>query len=183
MSQEISFRRIQMIVEATMEQIAFVREYLKPGWIQSKEDFKGNDLKRFQGMMGQIVLSDFLGLERPINEGIDKGFDIEWKGKKWDVKTEIRTVPFLKTKYRHNVNGKQITNMCDGYIFISYNCSDGSFYLCGYITKGEFLKNAIYYKPGSKIKRTDGSILEIQGNHGMWEIEDKHLTKWTSEKN
>jgi hypothetical protein len=176
-----------MIMSATEEQINYVKEVLSHGWTKTKEDFKGDYWTEFYGLLGQLVVGDWLRIERSIHK-VDQ-FDLPWKGNKWDVKTRRGNAPCIK-EYVHNVNGKQVNNNVDGYIGVCYQYlknekeigeGHGPFDIRGYIGKKEFIKHAKFYPSTVKRERTDKTSFYPYGEYGMWEIKDKYLIEFVKE--
>lgn len=169
-------RVLEMI--PTKEEHDYVKQLLSDCNVAQRGSFDGDKERQYVGMLGQVVISDFLQLPRPTpNQGWDGGFDIIWQGKKYDIKCERRTVRFNYNRFVHNLVGKQCRYQCDGYIFLSYNQTTGVFDVCGSITKQEFLKHARFYPEGTARERTNGTKMIVhQGTGGMYEIEQRHLS-------
>lgn len=168
-----------MKLEATREQRDFCREFLKRGSIANRGKFDGNYYQQLFGLLGQVLISDHLGLERPKNEGFDGGFDIEYNGKKWDVKCVQRKVD-PKKHFANNMPGDQIRYQNDGYIFLSYNVESGVYTICGWISKEDFLKKATHYKIGEPRPRDDGTFMKNQTDN--YEIRIDQLNNFSSFK-
>jgi hypothetical protein len=165
------------LMAASKEQQEKATEYVRSWKKEVKDYFTTDYFSRLFGIQGQMVVSDYLGIEVPENKGPDGGTDIVWKGRKWDVKTEIRSCFFKRKKFVHNVHGQQISNQVDGYIFVNYNRQNGIFELCGFISKEEFLKNAKLYEGGTERARSDGTFMRIQEG-GMYEIKQEYLQEF-----
>ncbi len=117
----------------------------------------GNKSEQFIGILGQIVLSDFLSSTRMIgNEGFDEGIDFVINGKKVDVKTMGRTVD-IRSHFVHNFIGYQMKYDTDYYIFQSYNKNKNQLSICGYVTKEELKQRSEFYEKGTIRTRDDGS--------------------------
>jgi len=163
--------------EPTQEQKVFVKEYLAQGSVANRGAFDGDQFQQLFGITAQVIVTDALGLMRAKNENtFDGGWDLEWNGKKWDVKCEMRTVAFKKSKFVHNLVAKQIKYDVDGYIFVSYNKSAGEYTICGHIEKNDFLKHSSFHMEGSSRTRSDGTMMVVKnGTGGLYELEQKHL--------
>jgi len=162
--------------EPTEEQAKFCQDFLKEGSIAKRGMFDGNYYQQLFGLMAQVVVGDLLGCPRPKNTGEwDGGIDLIKDGKKIDVKTEIRNVPFNVLHFVHNVTPSQIGYGSSHYVFCSFNRAFGVVEICGYIEKQEFLKNAEYFKDGEIRVRTDGSTLIIRGTKGLYELKNRFL--------
>jgi hypothetical protein len=161
---------------ATQEQIKYVKEYLDKGFTNPRIGFQADKSQILFGHIAQIIVTDALHLPRPENQGMDGGYDIEWNNKTWDIKCNIRTVPFKPRLFVHNVAGRQINNKVHGYIFVSYDKTSGLYTICGWITKAELLQYAMYFPEGSTRTRTDGSLMTIaSGCGGIYELKHKYL--------
>lgn len=165
--------RIEPTEGQKMQAKLYIESWMN-GWKHIPDYFKADYYSRLFGLTGQIVVSDFLGIPTPENKGPDGGTDILWKGKRWDVKTEIRGCFFNKNTFMHNLHAGQISNKVDGYIFLNYNRSEGVFELCGFIEKINLVENAKLFPGGSKRKRDDGTEMIIKAG-GMYELKQEYL--------
>jgi len=163
----------------TFEETKYVREYLQEGSVANRGEFDGDWFKQFFGVMAQLLVCNKLGLKPPVNEqSFDGGYDVEWKGMKWDVKCEVRSVNFNSNLFVHNVNAKQINYKAEGFIFVSYNKTKGIYTLCGFITKEDFLKHAEHFPKGTHRERKDGTHMVVSNVGGMYEIKQRKLKKF-----
>lgn len=159
------------------EQIKHVKEYLEEGSVANRGVFDGDWKKQFFGILAQTVVCSFLGLPAPVNQkGFDGGTDVMWRNKRYDVKCRLGGTDFKPAIYCHNVPEKQTAYDNDGYIFVHYNDTNGYFEICGYIDKQHFMNLANYRPKGSKIKRTNGSYLEV--HESMYDIKNDHLEQF-----
>jgi hypothetical protein len=163
--------------QASEDQVRYAREYLKEGSVANRGVFDGDEYKQLFGIQAQTLVADYLGVPRPKNEkGFDGGWDILFKGKRWDVKCEQRNVSFKPRVFVHNVAGSQINyEKCDGYIFVSYNREMGDFTICGWISKEGFKEHATFHPVGSVRQRSDGTYMKVQGSGGLFEIKQAFL--------
>ena len=162
----------------TQEQVKFCVDYLNEGLIPERvsESYKsGNYCQQLFGLISQVVVGDLLGYQRPQNNGFDGGFDLECKGLKFDVKTEIRNESYRVSEFVHNLAGSQIKFDCDGYIFCSYNKAKGEVEICGFTSKEAFLNNSKFYPCGEIRTRTDGTSFVVSDKQGLFEITNKSL--------
>jgi len=83
-------------------------------------DASGDFDMQVTGMIGQVVITDYLGLPRPKAKGSDNGSDIFLFGNNIDIKTMGRNVP-MRDNYVHNFMGRQIVFNSQIYLFASYN--------------------------------------------------------------
>ena len=163
-------------IQVTEEQRNFCINYVNE-WKSKRGNFDGNYFQKLFGMQAQVIVSDLLKLPRPeLSENFDGGYDLIYAGKKYDVKCEIRSVPFNEKLFVHNLVASQLNYVADGYIFVSYNKETSEFQICGAIDKGDFISHAQFFPAGSIRKRTDGSKLVVQAD--LYELENKFLEKF-----
>lgn len=161
----------------TDEQVEFCKKFLQKGSIAQRGKFDGTPEQQFYGLLAQIMVTDLLCMERPVNNGEhDNGVDFVLLGKKFDVKTETRNVRFNHDVYVHNMQELQIHYDTDFYVFCSYNKSIDELEICGYISKEELIARANHFKKGEMRKRTDGTEFEVVA--GLYEIQNKYLTEF-----
>lgn len=161
-------------ITPTEEQKEFCKNFLQQGSIATRGEFDGNEEQQFCGILAQVIVTDMLWLDRPINTGEqDGGIDFEIKGQKFDVKCEIRNVRFSHDVFVHNVQQLQIGYETDFYVLCSYNKSMDELEICGYISKEELIARANYFKAGDIRKRLDGTTFEVIA--GLYEIQNKCL--------
>lgn len=145
-------------------------------------EFDGDFYQQLFGLIAETIVCDWLGLPWPENKnGFDGGFDLTWKGKKWDVKCEIRTKRFIKKTFVHNLVGNQKNYVSEGLIFVSFNRPKGEYEICGYVEKDKFFKNAVFTRQGQRRVRSDGSFFTVQASGGLFEISQKFLTEFKIE--
>lgn len=133
----------------------------------------GNEAEQLTGIIGQTVLADLLGLERPSGEnGFDGGVDFNINGKRVDVKTMTRTTD-VRDYYVHNFIGYQRNYNVDYYIFQSYNKTNREMTICGYIDKESFFEKAEFYEEGSLRTRSDGTSFHSKAP--LYEIRQTEL--------
>lgn len=117
----------------------------------------GNESEQLTGMIGQTVMADLLGVDRPDGRsGFDGGVDFFINDCSVDVKTMTRTTE-MRDYYVHNFIGYQRDYDVDYYVFLSYNKRNRNLTICGYVDKETFFKKADFYPKGSKRFRSDGS--------------------------
>lgn len=158
-----------IVVEPTREQVQYCRSLLEEsGSIGNRGEFDGNSMQQLFGLIAQVIVGDMIGYDRPqSSQGFDGGWDVIYKGKKVDVKCEVRNVAYRKS-WPHNLKHSQITYPeCEGYIFVSYNQEKGEYAICGYISKEELKDKGEHFREGSQRKRADGTFLTVKGKGGM----------------
>ena len=80
-------------IEPTQLQKDKVHAVLKVHESCGRGDFDGDYFKQFFGLLAQLVVCDFLGVECKLDtKGFDGGYDLEWNNKRFDVKCELRLV-------------------------------------------------------------------------------------------
>ena len=135
----------------------------------------GNQKEQLTGIIGQTVLADVLGLDRPNGAGgFDNGVDFVINGRKVDIKTMSRTVP-VRDHYVHNFIGYQMRYNVDFYIFASYNTRTGVLSICGFVSKEEFLERAKLYNKGDLRYRDDGTSFPTKAP--LYEIRQSDLNQ------
>ena len=170
-------------IEPTIKQHEYSMNLLDGITIGKRYDFNGDHFKQLFGITAQVIVCDFLGIDRPKSIKVfDGGVDLIWNDKTWDVKCEIRSCFFRPNKFVHNLSGHQIDYDVDGYIFLNYNRYQGVFELCGYILKENFKARAKYYGFGTNRLREDGTIMKVQGTKGLYELEDNALIKYPKQR-
>lgn len=135
----------------------------------------GNKKEQLTGVIGQTVLADLLGLDRPDGAGgFDGGFDFVINGRKVDIKTMSRTVP-VRDHYVHNFCGYQKNYTVDFYIFASYNTRTGVLSICGFVSKKELLERAKFHNKGDLCYRDDGTSFPAKAP--LYEIRQSDLNQ------
>ena len=134
----------------------------------------GNRNQQYIGIVGQSVIMDFFGLGY-INgkSGFDGGVDLEYKGKKYDVKTMTRTVD-VKDSYTNNFLKTQEDYDVDGYIFCSWNIKKSELTVVGWIKK-EDVKRVKRLIPKGTIRKNGIDGKEFPLRFDMYEIDNKYL--------
>jgi hypothetical protein len=163
---------------ATDEQVGFCRKFLEQGLVperQSKSWQSGDYFQQLFGLISQVVVGDLLQNPRPKHDGFDGGVDVLSKGLTFDVKTEIRNESFRISEFVHNLAGSQVKFNCDGYIFCSYNKSNGNIEICGWISKIAIMEHSKFYPYGEIRTRTDGTSFVVQDKNGLYEIKSEYL--------
>ena len=164
-----------MKVNATQEQRDFCKDFLRQGSIAQRGKFDGDEYQQLFGLMGQVIVMDFLKLPRPRNEGFDGGIDLTIGEKTFDVKCVSRTVEPLR-HFVNNLTAFQINYKVDGYIFLSYNKTTGLYTICGWASKKDFLEKSILYKKGESRIRDNGTEMINQTDN--YEIRNDELRKF-----
>lgn len=83
------------------------------------------------GLVGEVVFCDYLGCPRPtIGMRGDKGYDIDYSGLKFDVKTTTSTPPRLR------LDERALRKDADNYVLLA--CSGNTVEIVGKISKKKF---------------------------------------------
>lgn len=161
---------------ANLEQVRYARELFNEDDLSWRGEFDGDEFQKFFGLLGEVVVCDWLGVSRPSrSDGFDGGYDLEFNGLKIDVKTAVRNVkPLLK--YGCNVPASQMDYSADTFIFLSYDKVKGEFWFLGWISKEDFISKALFRKKGSTIPRDDGRLLI---SYDFYEVTVKQLIRFT----
>lgn len=159
----------------TDEQKEYAKNLVENTNFGIRGDFDGNKYQQYVGILGQTVVADWLGMERPKdNGGFDGGIDFIINNITIDLKTMTRNVD-MRPEYVHNLYGGQIHYETDIFMFANYNKYTEDITLCGWIPKELFLDYAKFYPEGTKRKRDNGTWLVVRGKKGMYEIKQRDL--------
>jgi len=163
-----------IIITPTSEQIEYSQNINDNFNLGNRGYGDGNKNEQFVGILGQVVLSDFLRSERITgNEGFDEGIDFVINGKKIDVKTMGRTVD-VKNHFVHNFIGYQMKYDTEYYIFQSYNKIKNQLSICGFVSKDELVHKSEFYEKGTIRTRDDGTTFVNKAP--LFEIMQSSLT-------
>ena len=113
-----------------------------------------------------------LGFPPLIPNGFDGGYDIEWNGYKVDIKSMERKVN-PRLDYVNNFVDVQRNHQADAFMFCSVNTRTKNLWVCGWITKEEFMEKATLYKKGEYRTRADGTSFQLDADN--WEIQNNRL--------
>lgn len=138
-----------------------------------RDEFNGDKIKQYTGILGETVMADMIGHDRPNGEGgYDNGIDFIIFGVRVDLKTMGREY-FVKDHYVNNLVASQLESDTDVYVFASINKNKGIMTVCGSKFKKDFDK---YFIPKGTIrKRDDGTEFEVARD--MYEITNGELLK------
>ena len=149
-------------------------DYLSKNNMGNRHSANGNKEQQFVGLIGEILTKSIFGLKHKYINGFDGGFDLEYKGKKIDVKTMGRTVN-MKPYFVYNFIGFQKDFDCDIYIFNSLNKKTNNLEICGWVTKDELINKSSFYKKGDVRNRDNGTCFKMKAD--TYEIENRLLNK------
>lgn len=132
----------------------------------------GTKEQQFIGIVGENFVRHFCGLPYMTPTGFDGGFDVTILGTNFDIKTMGRTVA-PKIDFVNNFVASQQKFSPDAYLFLSINKNLWKATVCGWITKGEFLDRASFFRKGTERTRSDGSKFILKAD--MFEIPNHQL--------
>lgn len=117
----------------------------------------GSREQQLTGLIGQTVVHDLFGVERPTyGERSDGGVDLVFAGIRMDVKTTGRNVR-PQPHYVSSLLRVQVRSRAEALLFCSLNKRQRVLTICGWMGKGEFLKRANLYARGTLRVRDDGT--------------------------
>lgn len=149
-------------IKVKNEQIEFARNFVNTHDLGQRGYGDGTKEQQFTGILGQIVLTDLLEMDRPTGDGFDGGFDFVINNRRVDIKTMGRTTE-MRDYYVHNFIAYQKNYTVDYYIFASFNKTNNVLTICGCIDKANFKKRAEFYEKGTLRYRSDGTSFETKG--------------------
>lgn len=173
-----NIKKITTVKKLPVEQdlIKLIDTYLLTNNLGSRGVEDGNKRKQQVGLIGELIVHKYLlGAYPDLNEkpdGFDGGFDMEYNGKRIDVKTMERK-SYVRPNFVNNFYLLQQAHHADVIVFCSYHAVDNILEICGWVPKNELQTRGIYYAAGTKRIRTDGSSFIFRQNN--YEIENKDL--------
>lgn len=162
-----------MIIKVPKELKEECWEYLQENNMGNRHSANGNKEEQFVGLIGEVLTKKLFKKKHTFKNGFDGGYDFIHRTKKVDVKTMGRTVD-VKDYFVHNFIAFQETYNCDIYIFNSLNKKTNELNICGWITKADLFKNAIFYKKGTIRKRSNDTSFKMKTD--TYEIRNDLLT-------
>jgi len=137
-----------------------VWKYLNTHNIANRGSVDGSKQNQFVGLVGELAVYNYLyGYTLDLfikDDGFDGGWDISYNNLKIDVKTKERSVP-ARPEFACDVLESQIKYRADCYVFCNFIGDGESVEICGYITKKDFLKKAVYIGAMQSVSRSDGT--------------------------
>lgn len=159
-----------IIIKPTAEQIEYAEETAKKSNIKS--EYAGSQEQQAIGFLGETVICDAMGFERPTPHGFNGGFDIYLFTKKIDIKTMSRTTE-VQDYYVHNFLDHQKKHPAACFIFCSYNRTAKILTVCGFISKTDYFRQAKFYKKGEIRTMANGKQFPAKGD--MYEIRQDQI--------
>lgn len=134
----------------------------------SKREGGGN----FIGALGEIVIRDqYNGI---LENTYD--YDIIIKGKKIEIKTKMFSVGYKPQDFWNiSVEAHNDRQKCDRYCFTLIPANYSVMYLCGWITKERFYKDAKQFKKGEPVPIQDGSGRTWKASCPIWALPIRDL--------
>lgn len=135
---------------------SYAKIYHKLSEAKSYSSFRGwtDDDPNYVGLQGECAVVKYLGRDifaylegRPKWKG-DEGFDITIDGKTYDVKTRVSKDAGLNL--RCFIPAATLEKDVYGYIFVT-KCGD-AFYPCGFISKEDFVRKAVFGRKGEMLR-------------------------------
>ena len=129
----------------------------------SKTKGKGN----FIGALGEIVIRD------QYNGKLENTYDYDLiiKEKKIEVKTKLYSVGYKPQEaWNISVEAHNDRQKCDIYCFTLIPANYAVMYLCGWITKERFYKDAKKYNEGDLVPIQDGSGRTWKASCPIWAL-------------
>jgi hypothetical protein len=163
----------------TLDQKNFAWDLVNNTKIGKRGDGSDGTLERqYAGFLAETVYRDMCNAARPRPKGFDHGVDFVIKGKKVDLKTQIRKVD-VRNYYVNNLMASQVEGARyenDIYLFSSINKETDTFELIGWVSKKDVkeLKNGIQkFEKGKKRTRGDGTEFAVFAD--MYEVPNSAL--------
>ena len=133
----------------------------------------GNQKEQLVGIISENTVKQYLGFNLIKPNGYDDGYDLIYKGMLTDIKSMTRSV-YPKKHYVNNLFDAQLNHKAEAFIFCSLNVSEKVLTICGWITKQDFKKKAVFYAKGTE--RTKGkNKFKLRADN--WEIQNIYLNK------
>lgn len=147
---------------------------------EAKNHFEFGELKNSQtkgrgnfiGAIGEIVIRDqYNGI---LENTYD--YDLIIKGQKIEVKTKMFSVGYTpQESWNISVEAHNTRQKCDRYCFTLISADYSVMYLCGWITKERFYKEAKLYEKGDRVPIQDGSGRTWKASCPIWALPIRDL--------
>lgn len=161
-----------LVLPIHREQALYAKNLVDKTNFGKRGRFDGSKRNQWIGVLGEVVLGDYLGFTRPTNTGFDDGVDFNIDGKLCDLKTMERKVP-SKPHYVNNLVASQTKYKTTHYIFASLNSKKWELEILGTIKKENLEK---YFIPKGTVRtRDDGTTFTVKED--MYEIPNKDLKR------
>lgn len=134
----------------------------------------GNKKEQLVGIISENTVKKYLGLNLINPKGYDGGYDLIYNKMFTDIKSMTRTV-YPKDYYVNNLFDAQLNYKAEAFIFTSLNVTEKVLTICGWITKQDFKKKAVFYAKGTE--RTKGNN-KFKLRADNWEIQNIYLNNF-----
>jgi len=115
------------------------------------------------GAIGEVVIRDMYNAV----QAYDFHYDLLIGGEKIEIKTKIYTPGLIpNSNWNASVLQSSMFQRCDKYVFCLIPKNYSVLYICGWITKERFMKEAKYFKRGSYSTNYDGTRWKVP--HDIW---------------
>ncbi len=160
-------------VKIKPEIIAHCKKQLEEHNFGQRDKDNGNKGQQLVGIVGECVVREMFDLPYIDGKsGYDGGYDLKYKGKRYDVKTMTRSVD-VKDSYTNNILKSQMEYDVDGYIFCSINKDKKELTVCGWIRKENAIKHRKLNPKGTIMKQGKGKGKPLDAD--WYEIDNKYL--------
>lgn len=155
----------------TPEQREYAYRLCKKTNFGHRGKFDGNFERQYTGILGEVVMADCMGFDRPDGKGgFDNGIDFVILDKNIDLKTMGRTTE-VRLYYVNNLIASQTAYQTDYYLFSSINKLTKVMTVIGYIKK----ENLDKYLKEEGVERTRSDQTTFNTKTAMYEIPNKDL--------
>ena len=149
-------------VKLTLEQRQYAWGLVQKHNFGNRGVFDGNAERQYTGILGQTVMADGLGMERPTElGGFDNGIDFTILGRNVDLKTMGRhSKPKWSSGWVNNLLESQTHYETDFYVFSSIHKDDRVMTVVGMISKPKVLRMTPL-PVGTERRRHDGTTFNL----------------------
>ena len=159
---------------ATDEQAAWAWQHTpRERYGRGRDNFAGDHVKRYAGLLAEVIIADAIGLERRAPEGDDGGMDLEWANLRVDIKATVRNTP-PRPEWPSNLRAAQALRAgTHAFIFCALHREARALTVMGFLEKRD-LQHGWYCKRGEKRTRTDGTRFTC--HEDMYEVPTAAMT-------
>jgi hypothetical protein len=156
----------------TKEQKEYAWDQVNRNSMAHRGVFDGNKEHQYTGLLGEIVVADELGLERPTtSRGFDNGIDLVFLNVAFDVKTVGRNYD-PRREWVNNLVASQMKYATQAYLFASINKRTSVITYTGLISKHDAERYELHLAGTSRM-RDDGKEIILKTDQR--EIPNSHL--------
>jgi hypothetical protein len=173
---------INMIIELkpTQEQKNYAYNIINNHNLAQRGIFDGDKNKQFIGILAKVMICDFLKIERIKKKLYPSLIDFNFNNSSYNVKVFSSKFDY-KPEYYHTIITSELKFNVDYFIFCSYNYLKDKLFLCGYISKEDFIKNSNHVNMGDFfcISNKENSIMfKVQGQGGLNYIDHIYIKEF-----